>query len=237
MSKPKLSLPPPPSPAAMDAARTFNLGALRQTIPVDKYPAVRSRVIGYAHEFDDGLVLHLDNAEPEAYRWDALTAVTWSATNSYSSGFYMGTHFSSFFRCSDGRSLRVSGVCKDPTAKGGRKADPQAAGYRLFGLLTRARDMVSAMLLPGAIAALDRGEHLTFGDFQISSAGIQAPKGFVPWSSIRGVNVVQGRVSVRQEHKFFALSSKGVNQIPNLPLFLILAETLRRQAAGNTSLD
>jgi hypothetical protein len=49
--------------------------------------------------------------------------------------------------------------------------------------LIRARDTASAAQLPGAIAALNRGERLAFGDLQISTAGIQAAKGFLAWPS------------------------------------------------------
>jgi hypothetical protein len=233
MSKTNLSPPPPPSSAALQAARSFGLGALRQTIPVVKHPALRFRIIGYAHEFEYGFVWHLDEAEPVTYRWDQVATVNWSATRMYASGFYKGTEFSFTLKSSDERILKVSGFCQEPAVK--RKADPQAASYRMYQFLTRARDAASAMLLPGAIAALSRGEQLLFGDFRIGSAGIQAPKGFVPWSSIKDVRVSNGLVSINKEGKFFPLSLKKVGQIPNFPLFLILAETLRRQATGNGS--
>jgi hypothetical protein len=231
MPKPKPSLPPLPPPAATGAARSSNLGMLRRAIPVSKQQALfRSRIIGYAFEFDHGFVWQPENAEPQTYRWDEVATVNWYASQHYVNGVYSGTQFWITLTTKNGRSLKISGSCKDPAARGGRRADPQAAGYLLFQFLTRARDTVSAMQLPGAIAALNRGEQLSFGDLQISSIGIGAPKGFVPWSSIKAVSVVQGRVSIRQEGKFFALSSKGVEQIPNCPLFLTLAQTLTRQA-------
>jgi hypothetical protein len=218
----------------MEAAQSFGLGAVRQTIPIIKHPALRFRIIGYAHEFERGLVWHLDDAEPETYRWDQVATVNWSATRMYAAGgFYKGTQFSITLKSSDERSLKISGFCQEPAVK--RKADPQAASYRMYQFLTRARDVASAMLLPGAIAALNRGEQLFFGDFRIDPTGIQAPKGFVPWSSIRDVNVSNGFVSIMKEGKFFPLSHKKVDQIPNFPLFLILAETLKRQATGNGS--
>lgn len=63
----------------------------------------------------------------------------------------------------------------------------------------------------------------------------QTPKGFFPWSSIKDVGVSGGFVQIKQEGKFLLLSHKKVGQIPNLPLFMILAETLKRQATGNGS--
>jgi len=135
---------------------------------------------------------------------------------------------------SDGRNLKLSGSGKDPAARGGRNADPRAAGYLLYRFLMRVRDTVCTAQLPAAIAVLNRGEQLTFGDLQINASGIQAPKGFVPWSSIKAVNIDRGRVSVRQEGKFFSLSSQGAEKIPNCPLFLTLGQMLVRQAANHS---
>jgi Family of unknown function (DUF6585) len=236
MSKLKSSLPLLLPPSATVAARSWNLGALRQTIPVSKHQALFGvRIVGYAYEFDHGFVWQADDVEPQTYRWDGVATVNWYASQHYVNGAYSGTQFWINLTSSDGRNLKMSGSCKDPTAKGARRADPQAAGYVLFQFLTRVRDAVSATQLPHAIAALSRGERLSFGDLFISSAGIQTPKGFVPWPSIKAVNVIQGRVSVRQEGKFLALSSKGVEQIPNYPLFLTLAQTLTRQATSGGS--
>jgi hypothetical protein len=231
MSKPK-STPPPPSPAAAAAAQAASLGALRQAIPVTKPALVRVRTVGYAYEFDHGFTWQPGDAEPQAYRWDQVAAVNWHASQHYVNGAYTGTQFWLTLTGTDGRSLKLSGTCRDPAAKGGRNADPQAASYLLYQFLNRARDTVSALQLPGAVAALNRGERLPFGDLQVSTAGIHSPKGFVPWSSVKAVNISQGRVSVRQEGKIFALSSKAAEQIPNCPLFLTLAQTLTRQAAS-----
>lgn len=233
MSKLKASLPPPPSPAAMAAAYSANLGALRQAIPISKHQAmVRVRIVAYAYEFDHGFIWQPDDAEPQLYRWDQVATVNWFASQHYSNGVYTGTQFWLTLTSTDGRNLKIIGSCKDPAAKGGRNADPMAPGYLLYQFLTRASDAISAAQLPAAIAALNRGELLAFGDLQINTTGIQAPKGFVPWSSVKAVNIFQGRVSVMQEGKFRALSSQAAEQIPNCPLFLTLAQTLTRQAAS-----
>ena len=233
MSKTKASLPPSPSPAATGVAGSANLGTLRNAIPVVKQQAlIRTRIVGYAYEFDHGFVWQPDDAGPQAYRWDQVATVHWFASQNYTNGAYTGTQYWLTLASTDGRSLKFPGWCKDPWAKGGRNADPLAPGYLLYQFLIRARDTVSAAQLPGAIAALNRGEQLAFGDLQISATGIQAPKGFVPWSSVKAVNIYQGRVSVRQEGKFFSLSSQAAEKIANCPLFLILAQTLTRQAAS-----
>lgn len=233
MSKTIASLPPSPSPAATDAAASANLGTLRHAIPVTRQQAlIRVRIVGYAYEFDHGFVWHPEDSRPEAYRWDQVATVNWFASQHYANNVYTGTQYWLTLASSDGRSLKFSNSCKDPAAKGGRNADPLAPAYLLYQFLIRAREAVSAAQLPGAIGVLNRGEQLTFGDLQISTTGIQAPKGFVPWSSVTAVNIYQGRVSVRQEGKFFSLSSQAAEKIPNCSLFLTLAQMLTRQAAS-----
>ena len=233
MSKTKTTMPPPPSLAAAGAAGAANLGTLRNAIPVTRQQAlIRTRIAGYAYEFDYGLVWQPDDAGPQAYRWDQVATVNWFASQHYVNGAYTGTQYWLTLASTDGRNLKFSGSCKDPAAKGGRNSDPLAASYLLYQFLIRARDTICAAQLPGAIAALNRGEQLIFGDLQISTAGIVAPKGFVPWSSVKAVSIYQGRVSVRQEGKFFSLSSQAAEKIPNCPLFLTLAQTLTRQAAS-----
>jgi hypothetical protein len=233
MSKPKASSPPAPSPAAAGAAQSANLGWLRTAIAVSKHQAlIRTRIVGHAYEFDHGFVWQPEDAEPQAYRWDQVATVNWYASQQYVNGAYTGTQFWLMLTSTDGRSLKLSGTCKDPAAKGGRNADPRAPAYLLYQFLHRARDTVSAVQLPGAIAALNRGEQLAFGDLQISATGIQAPKGYLPWSWVKAVTVYQGRISVSQQGKFLALSSQAAAQIPNCQLFLTLAQTLTRQAAS-----
>src|SRR5262249_15960063 len=138
--------------------RSANLGTLQQAVPVTKPTLVRVRIVGYAYEFDHGFVWQPGDAEPQAYRWDEVVTVNWHASQHYVNGAYTGTQFWLTLTSTDGRSLRLSGSCKDPAAKGGRNADPRAGGYLLFQFLAHARDTVSAVQLPGAIAALNRGE-------------------------------------------------------------------------------
>jgi hypothetical protein len=228
--------PPSPSPAAMGAAGQANLGPLCDIIPITKAQAlIRTKIAGWAYEFDNGFVYQPDDAPPQAYRWDQVSTVNWYASQHYVNGAYQGTNYWLALVSGDGRNLKFSGSGRDPAARGGRNADPRAAGYLLYKFLIRVRDKVSSAQFPSAVAALGRGEPLAFGDLQISTAGIQAPKGFVPWSSIKAVNIDQGRVSVRQEGKFFSLSSQGAEKIPNCPLFLTLAQMMTRQAAASGS--
>lgn len=210
----------------------MNLGSWRDAIPIIKQrPFAAARILGYLYEFDHGFIWQPADAEPQIFRWDQVATVNWFASRRYVNGAYTGTMFWLTLAANDGRSQKFSGNCKDPAAKGARNADPRAHDYLLYQFLSRARDTISSAQLPAAVAALNRGEELTFGDLRLSTTGIAAPKGFVPWTSIKAVNIDQGRVSVRQEGKFFSLSSQGAEKIPNCPLFLTLAQALTRQAA------
>jgi hypothetical protein len=233
MSKTKASMPPPPPPAAIGAAGAANLGMLRNTIPVTKQQAlVRTRIVGYIYEFEYGFVWQPDDGGPQVFRWNLVGTVNWFASQNYVNGVYTGTQYWLTLASTDGQNLKFSGTCKDPAAKGGRNSDPLAPAYLLYQFLIRARETISAAQLPGAISALSRGEQLAFGDLRISATGIEAPKGFVPWESVKAVSIYQGRVSVRQEGKFFSLSSHAAEKIPNCPLFLTLAQLLTNHAAG-----
>ena len=137
MSMTNASPPPSPLPAATSAAGSANLGTLRHAIPVTKHQAlIRARVVGYAYEFDHGFVWHPEDSGPQAYRWDQVATVNWFASQHYSNGVYTGTQYWLTLASTDARSLKFSGSCKDPAAKGGRNADPLAPGYLLYQFLS-----------------------------------------------------------------------------------------------------
>src|SRR5215471_2684742 len=167
MPKVKASLPPSPSPVATGAAGSANLGTLRNAVPVPRH-GLRARIAGYAYEFDHGFLWQPDDAGPQAWRRDQVATVNWYASQNYVNGAHTGTQYWLALASADGRSLKFSGTCKDPAAKGGRNADPLAPAYLLYRFLIRARDSACAAQLPGAVAALSRGEQLAFGDLRLS---------------------------------------------------------------------
>jgi len=119
MSKTKASLPPPPSPAAMSAAGSANLGTLRSAIPVTKQQAlVRTRIVGYAYEFEYGFVWQPNDGGPQAIRWDLVGTINWFASQNYVNGVYTGTQYWLTLASTGGQNLKFSGSCKDPAAKG-----------------------------------------------------------------------------------------------------------------------
>ena len=94
MSKTKASAPPPLSSAGIGAAGSANLGTLRNAVPVTKQQAlIRTRIAGYAYQFDHGFVWEPDDGPPQAFRWDQVATVNWFASQHYVNGVYTGTQF------------------------------------------------------------------------------------------------------------------------------------------------
>ncbi|MEV5703522.1 DUF6585 family protein [Actinoallomurus sp. NPDC052274] len=86
--------------------------------------------------------------------------------------------------------------------------------------------------LPGAVAAVQAGQTLTFGDISISREAVWASGKTVPWVQIQEIKVKDGRVSLRVHGKWLSLTTTMVRSIPNFFVFYALAERLRLSAAG-----
>ena len=124
-------------------------------------------------------------------------------------------------------------TARDPAAKGARNADPRAADYLLYQFLSRARDTISAAQLPGAAAALNRGEQLTFGDLQLSATrnpGAERLRSLVLDQGQRHHRPVAGSRSGKKASSS-PCHRKAPRRSPNCPLFLTLAQALTHQAA------
>ena len=89
-------------------------------------------------------------------------------------------------------------------------------------------ERVSAALLPGAVAAIDRGQGIRFGDMTLTAGGIAGKRQSVTWTQVSGVQIVNGFVRVRVQSKTMSLSSTAAANLPNLPLFLTLANRLHQ---------
>ena len=86
------------------------------------------------------------------------------------------------------------------------QADPESYGARFnkFGNFVAQR--VSAVKLPGARAALARGEALTFGLIKINANGFVFTSGGVAWNQIREVQVRDGDLRIYQVDKRLPLT-------------------------------
>lgn len=164
--------------------------------------------------FEQGFI-QVDRTGPRAYfRWDAVGSVLQRITRNYTNGVYTGTTYLYTITRSDGVTVRLTHFYEGIAALGE----------------TIARE-VTRVQLPRAIAAIQQGQTLGFGDLAINAAGIAcAGRGSVPWREIEQVQVNRGYVSLRRAGKWLAWSGKPAAQIPNLFVFLTLAEQLRATA-------
>jgi hypothetical protein len=193
-----------------------------------KYRETGDRV----YRFEAGLVNHPRGQAPAAFRFDQITIVVQFSLRVFSGG-YQGTAFRYQMTRSDGAVSAFAGEYSEK-GLGSRfinKENPRRAGDpRLPAFGQEVCEIVSRALLPGAVEALARGESLKFGNFVISTAGVQGANGVMPWPSIQSVEVKEGTLRICQEGHRRPQASVPTYAIPNLPLFLTLARSLQEGA-------
>lgn len=229
MSTPAKDSRPTITPAAAQAARDAALGKFRA-----KFVVRRENVLGKfkdsgvrVYEFESGLVRQKIGEPPQVFRWDRIAEVRQSSTAHYVHGAYFGTWFTYTITRDDGVSMTISGSYFDPSLRG--NADPDSTSSRYEALGRSVVLKVSNIQLPRALETLSKGGSLTFGDITISAAGVHTRQSLVPWPEITEVKVDKGYVRIKRANKILALSNRPVAQIPNFPLFITLADALRRQ--------
>ncbi len=227
--------PPPPSPAASSSATAMQLGELRQSVPILKRTLTGSVLLGYIHEFEHGFVRQGADGQVRVCRWDNIAQAYQGSTVTYTNGAYNNTSYSGRFIGVDGSTYNFSGMFRDPaiTRRAGRPSDRSAV--LMQGIIRRGCQLVSEHQLPGAIAALNQGQQLDFGDVQLNLQGISTRKGLLPWSQVSQVGVRDGWWTVRRQGKRLPVVSKKVESTPNVPLLVTLAGLLQQQARHNAA--
>ncbi|MGI5526652.1 DUF6585 family protein [Streptomyces syringium] len=89
------------------------------------------------------------------------------------------------------------------------------------------QDAVTETQLPMALAAVRRGETVSFGDISVSRDTVTAYGRSAPWDQIQQVTVEGGILSLNVADQRHPLTSKKVSQIPHFFVFHALAEHLR----------
>jgi hypothetical protein len=112
----------------------------------------------------------------------------------------------------------------------GVRADLKRPAIADFGQLI-VREVASRKL-PVAQAAVARGETVTFGDLAVSPAGLSGrTRGWtIPWREVTEVRVRSGTVQITRQGSRLPQGSITADGVPNLPVFLALADELRRAA-------
>jgi hypothetical protein len=148
------------------------------------------------------------------YRWDAIASVQQKITERYVNGIHTGTTYLYTVTRGDGAVVKLTQFYE---------------GIAELGQ-TISRE-VTRVQLPRAIEAIQHGQTVPFGDLAIGVAGIvSARHGLLPWNELDQVRVVQGYVKLRKAGKWLPWSHKPAAEIPNLFVFLTLADQLQRAA-------
>ncbi len=172
----------------------------------------RRRDAQRVYVFEGGLV-HADGTLTE-YPWPAIMSVQQKIVRQYVNGVYTGTRYLYTVTRNDGRVLKLTQFF-DGIAQLGQGISEQVARVHL----------------PHAVAAIQRGETVPFGDLGVHGSGlVSARHGLLPWAELEQVQVVQGYVRLRRAGKWLAWSNKPAADIPNLYVFLTLADQLQQAA-------
>lgn len=95
---------------------------------------------------------------------------------------------------------------------------------------------VMQRLLPKAIMSFADGQTIQFGRLAISQSGIGSGKETLPWSEIKAVRLNHGKLIVRRQDAPKNWASIAINQIPNVFVFLALADlALKQQVTTKTT--
>ncbi len=92
------------------------------------------------------------------------------------------------------------------------------------------RQAVTCAQLPRAVAALDAGERLTFGDIWLTREMTGSRKVFVRWSQVQRIEIRNGTIELSTAGKRHALGP--ASEIPNLFVFCAVVERIHRNFNG-----
>jgi hypothetical protein len=173
----------------------------------------RSQNARRVYLYEQGFVIADRPDDPQVYRWDAIDTVFQKIISQRTYGFETAKSYLYTVTRRDGRSVKLTQFW---------------AGIAELG--PHVNECVSEALLPGTLAALDRGQGVQFGDMTLNGAGIAGRRKSVTWPEVRQVRIDSGYVSVDVAGKFLALSTTAAANIPNLPLFFVVTERLRQNA-------
>ncbi|MEW2497746.1 DUF6585 family protein [Streptomyces nodosus] len=161
------------------------------------------------HLFEHGLAEVGKNGEVSVFRWDSTTA-TQEITERYANGLYVGTTYVYTLYREDGTRLKVTDFY----------AQPEHWGPAVQQEITRAQ-------LPGLLTALEQGRTLAYGSLTVSLGGVATAKGSLTWSEIEKIDMAQGMLLLCKSGKKLPWARVQIKKVPNLFLFLALADRLR----------
>jgi hypothetical protein len=160
--------------------------------------------------FEQGFVYSKKNTAV-AVRWEGIDRIYRSITDHYTNGRYKTTTYRYTITWQNEKLILRDNWPYVP---------------RIGNHIT---DEVTRVRLPLAIQEVQGGGKVSFGDLEVTAAGISNKRhGFIPWTDIEEVQVKKGYVKIRRAGKWLPWSSMAAASIPNLFVFLSLAEGLSR---------
>jgi uncharacterized protein DUF6585 len=193
----------------------FGLFALLFAVPLLRSPNVsRAAARRRVYAFEQGLV-HVDRSGAlSEYRWDAIMSVKQKIVRRTTYGVETARNYLYTVTRNDGAVLKLTEFF----------ADIEQLGQGVS-------EQVARVHLPHAYAAIQRGETVPFGDLAVNAAGVVSVRhGVLPWAQLEGVDLFNGYVRLRKAGKWLPWSGRPASEIPNLYVFLTLADQLQRSA-------
>jgi hypothetical protein len=169
--------------------------------------------------FEQGLVID-KGKQVQAFPWNQTAAVWQSITRNYRNGRYVGTTYVYTLRRVDGYQLKLNNLTKDIAELGPAIAQG-----------------ITRELVPRALHAIRVGQTLMFAPFSLNRQGIGNGREFLPWSQVQGVDMKQGRVTVKKTGTSRDSWTGKVAKIPNFLVFTVVAEEMRRQVGAGRKTD
>jgi hypothetical protein len=131
-------------------------------------------------------------------------------------GSYLGFEF--WVTRDDGATLNVDGM-----------SDHSDEVWVLAGLLA---GKINAVRIRHAVDALQKGRRLDFGPVALDAERVYAGGSGLPWSEVEELQPRNGLLVIRRNGRLFAWSKNYAHEIPDVEVFMVLADALRKAARG-----
>jgi hypothetical protein len=161
--------------------------------------------------FEGGLVI-VDDGRPTVVPWTQVLSIRRKITEYYTIGSRQKARRTAF-------DITVEIDGRPPY-----KITDQFQGVE--ALTARIESEVTNWRLPEAVRRVRQGETLRFGPLGVGPHGIDNGRQTLPFSSVRDVEVADGRLTVRIHGPRPSWSSHAVADIPNVSVFLALVQSL-----------
>jgi len=171
------------------------------------------------YQFSEGLI-RVKGMQADPIRWDQVTSVVQQVTRRGSYIFWGGLIGAAIARSRPSQSFTVQ-------RSDGAVFKFNAILKNVAQLGQNIQQAVTQHHMPRAIAAYQGGSSIPFGPLTVSPQGLNNGREVLSWNQVQSVDVKQGQIIVKKVGKTFAWANIYISQIPNLQVFLGLANYAR----------